>query len=128
MDRRLFMVRTFLLAAAGMVTAPLAGCGSRSGVGGEAGPEALAGFMLKDDAVIRLGHEYLAASPEEADPETLTGLLAAGLPDLDDPSARQTLLVKVKEDYAASRTVILSGWVLSVSESRLCALATLLAG
>ena len=120
-DRRVFLVRTFMLAAAGALASPLAGCGS----GGEAAPEDLAAWMLRDDAVFRLGQEYLAAHQNEADAAALTGLLAAGLPDLDDPAARRALLARVRDDYAAGRTVILSGWVLSVSEGRLCALATL---
>jgi hypothetical protein len=122
-DRRVFLVRTFMLAAAGALASPLAGCGSG---GGEATAEDLAAWMLRDDAVIRLGQEYLAAHEDEADAAVLTGLLAAGLPDLDDPAARRALLARVRDDYAAGRTVILSGWVLSVSEGRLCALATLM--
>lgn len=121
-DRRVFLVRTFMLAAAGVLAPPLAGCGRG---GREATPEELAAWMLQDDAVTRLGREYLAAHADEADAGTLTGLLAAGLPDLDDPAARRTLLARVREDYAAGRTAILSGWVLSESEGRLCALATL---
>jgi hypothetical protein len=121
-DRRVFLVRTFMVAAAGVLGSPLAGCGSG---GGEADPQDLAAWMGRDDAVIRLGQEYLAAHQDEADTGVLTGLLAAGLPDLEDPAARTDLLARVREDYAAGRTAILSGWVLSISEGRLCALATL---
>ena len=35
------------------------------------------------------------------------------------------MLAQVRADYAGGRTVMLSGWVLSVSEARLCALAAL---
>jgi len=121
-DRRVFLVQSFMVAAAGVLAAPLQGCGSG---GGEADPRELADWVLRDDAVIRLGQEYLAAHQDEADAAVLTGLLAAGLPDLDDPAARNDLLARVRDDYAAGRTAILSGWVLSFTEGRLCALATL---
>lgn len=124
-DRRVFLVRSFMVAAAGVLASPLQGCGSG---GGEADPRELAAWMVQDDAVIRLGREYLAAHQDEADAAVLAGLLAAGLPDLEDPAARSDLLAQVRDDYAAGRTAILSGWVLSVSEGRLCALATLVAG
>ena len=55
----------------------------------------------------------------------LLKLLVPAAARLDDAAARERMLVQVRADYAAGRTVILSGWVLSVSEARLCALAAL---
>lgn len=127
MDRRLFLLRSLMAAAAGVVAPPLAGCAAGGG-DTAATPEELAALMLRDDAVLRLGREYLAAHPGESDPAALAGLLAAGLPALEDAAGRQALLARIRDDYAAGRTVILSGWVLSLSEGRLCALAARAAG
>ena len=71
-DRRVFLVRAFMVAAAGALASPLAGCGDG---GGEADPQDLAVWMGRDDAVMRLGREYLVARQDEAD----TGVLSTNV-------------------------------------------------
>ena len=119
--RRAFLVRALMLAAAGALGPPLAGCGRGRGVSAAD----LAAWLPHEEAVVRLGREYLGSHPGETEPAALLKLLVPAAARLDDAAARERMLVQVRADYAAGRTVILSGWVLSVSETRLCALAAL---
>ena len=73
--------------------------------------------------VQQLGQAYLDRAPEEADLEVLEQLLLDVEPDapLDELMAR--LASDVIDDFAQwqSRTVLLSGWMLSLTEARLAA-------
>lgn len=122
MQRRAFVVRSLMLAAAGALGPPLAGCG---GEAREMTAAELAAWLPGEAAVVRLGREYLEGVPDENEAATLLGLLVADAGNLDDAAARARMLSQIRADYAGGRTVILSGWVLSVSEARLCALAAL---
>ena len=63
-----------------------------------------------------IGAAYLRAHPRDTLADAHT---AARLP-------RPHLAARVREDFAAGRVVMLDGWMLSVTEARLCA-RTLLA-
>ncbi len=68
-----------------------------------------------DSATItRIGAAYRNQAPDEAQKEKLIGLLKAGV----DPR-------HIQAEYAAGNTVILKGWVLSLTEARQCALYSL---
>jgi hypothetical protein len=62
----------------------------------------------------RIGQAYRAQTPDEAQKEKLIGLLRTGV----DPG-------HIRAEYAAGNTVILKGWVLSLTEARQCALYSL---
>ena len=68
--------------------------------------------LLGPDAVREIGRAYRASTPAEAGAEALVAALAA---------ARAT----PAEDFAAGRTVVVRGWVLSATEARRCALYSL---
>ena len=70
---------------------------------GGASPPPLASFP----PARTLGAAYLRAYPDDP----LTTILA------DDVAAR------VRDDFADGRVVVLNGWMLSITEARLCALA-----
>lgn len=77
-----------------------------------------------------VGLEYLRKYPHESDAGLLLDrIVAAGggaaILGVSGRSLRVRLDQTIREDFAAERVVILSGWVLSVTEARLCALATL---
>jgi len=119
--RRAFVVRALMLAAAGALGPPLTGCaGGRDMTAAD-----LAAWLPHEEAVVRLGREYLGSHPGETEPAALLKLLVPAAARLDDAAARERMLEQVRADYAEGRTLILSGWVLSVSEARLCALAAL---
>jgi hypothetical protein len=80
-----------------------------------------------------VGRAYLAGHPGEAGIDHLVIGLRAALrrwdcePDRADPiTLRAAMSRLVKEDFARSRVVQVDGWVLSLSEARLCGLAALL--
>jgi len=67
-----------------------------------------------------IGNSYRTKTPAEAKEGRLIELLTTGLPQGAHEQARQ-LDSLVKQDYAAGRTVIIDGWVLSLTEARQCA-------
>jgi hypothetical protein len=70
-----------------------------------------------------IGTSYRTKTPAEAEEGRLIELLSTGLPQGAD-QARQ-LDGLAKQDYAAGRTVIIDGWVLSLTEARQCAVFSL---
>ena len=87
------------------------------------------------DVVRDLGLLYLETVPAENDAAVLTKTLAAsGSPEsagwnvfsnVGAEWSAADLDVLVQRDFAAGRTVILNGWVLSLTEARQCALYSL---
>jgi hypothetical protein len=77
-----------------------------------------------------IGHEYLKKFPEENDPTILNSLIF-DWPDEAFNSQKEVhkfILEKVKKDFQEDRIVEIRGWILSRTETRLCALAALLGG
>lgn len=80
----------------------------------------------------RLGHAVLAALPASAGRATLRGAILDDLALGDGDAARAgvdeiraRLSQRVRADFAAGRTRTVDGWVLSVTETHLYALAAL---
>jgi hypothetical protein len=110
MNRSTFIFLT--LAGTASVVLPSSGCRH------EPDPLAHPDFLshVCDAATIaRIGEAYRKQAPEEAQKDKLIGLLQAGV----DPR-------RIRAEYAAGNTVILKGWVLSLTEARQCALYSLL--
>jgi hypothetical protein len=92
----------------------------------------LAGLLAHQESARVVGREYLRAVPAEAREDVLTAGIVNWLPAQHrgsripaDSHLRELLLLGAREDFAEGRTVELHGWVVSVTEARLCALATL---
>jgi len=81
-------------------------------------PQLLA--LLGPEAVRELGIRYRAATPGEDDRDVLRSTLAAGL--------RPSIAATVQRDFEMGRTVLVRGWILSVTEARQCALFSLTSG
>ena len=84
----------------------------------------------KSAAVV--GRRYLAGHPQEADRAWLAAQLEADLSCQgcaplpgDRPALRAGFSHQIRTDFARGRVVRVEGWVLSVTEARLCALAAL---
>ena len=63
-----------------------------------------------------IARRSLAVPPEDGD-RTELGIAMAGL-------TAETVSARVADDFRAGRTVALDGWVVSITEARLCVLAT----
>ncbi|HET6569469.1 MAG TPA: twin-arginine translocation signal domain-containing protein [Rhodothermales bacterium] len=91
-------------------------------------PELL--YILGDPERVReIGTVYRMSVPHEGDAEALRDAILAGseasgrVPEF---TTSAHLRKQVSSDFAADRTVVINGWVLSVTEARQCALFSLL--
>ncbi|HYM82218.1 MAG TPA: hypothetical protein VEY91_12515 [Candidatus Limnocylindria bacterium] len=91
--------------------------------------------LLRHPASARvIGTAYLEAIPAEADAPILVDAIAAGLEGgpaalrADANALRRRLLRRIEHDFELETTVRLQGWIVSRTEARLCALATLKLG
>ena len=84
--------------------------------------------MLGESRVRELGAQYQAMYPKEREAEILrSAILSGDIPALmDSPTLHAVLAARIRDDFAAGRTVLVKGWVLSVTEARQCALFSLL--
>lgn len=85
--------------------------------------------QLCDDETIRgLGHSYLELRPTERNPDVLMKEIYGARVDIDGLRKQDILLVQtqsetaIRRDFALGKTVILNGWILSLTEARQCAL------
>lgn len=85
----------------------------------------LAGFPRHEESACVIGREYLRNVREEADRDILLNLLGHPAVWVDEGGLRSHLRSQIRRDFAEERVVRLHGWILSVTESRLCALTAL---
>lgn len=83
--------------------------------------------MLGERRVRDLGIRYRAMYPAACDADSLCAvILDSDRPaPADAPATRAYLNATIRDDFAAGRTMILKGWVLSITEVRQCALFSL---
>jgi len=129
MDRRQFLRIT----AAGAVTGlsvPVIGVGARGADDRTPGTLAYPGLLavLGAERVRVIGVRYREGTPAERDADALRAAVAmARTPDpTSGEHARLDPAALVARDFADERTVLVDGWVLSVTEARQCALFSLL--
>lgn len=124
MDRRTFLQISAVGAVA--ISIPLVHCKTR--------PHDLLEFpgtisSFCDEKTIReIGKDYLVKTPNENKASTLQDILMEGFPDKDANNVdamTEMLDRKIHTDFKSSNTVVLKGWVLSVTEARQCALYSL---
>jgi hypothetical protein len=89
----------------------------------------LAGLFEHQESARIVGVEYLKKYPQEADARLLQDRIAAGfaggytvLAHASDSAIRQLIEDRVRQDFETEQIVKLQGWILSVTEARLCAL------
>jgi hypothetical protein len=86
----------------------------------------LAGIISDRRAAERIGRLYLAAYPDENDPDRLAGeLLNVGRGSGSKALRRRVAALRVR-DFSRNDTVVIGGWVLTRIEARICALLCLL--
>lgn len=83
-------------------------------------PELLS--YIWDGATIRsIGEQYRALSIDEDDQKKLTDLLSVHVTDdLEETAANFN--IQLATDYEDGRTLMIDGWILSLTEARQCAL------
>jgi hypothetical protein len=126
--------RTFLAGlAAGIVGAALGLRQYWSGDSTTREAMRLADVLRHPDSAALLGRLYLDRNPQEADAAQLVTLIgAAQSPALSpvtaapDESLRTVLEARIRNDFINGKTVAVDGWLLSLTEARLCALVSLL--
>ena len=92
----------------------------------------LAGLLAHRDSARSLGRAALAALPGATAPSALAAAVLAGLPGgqaklaaASDDELRALVGARVREDFEVEDTVQVDGWILSCTEARLCALASM---
>lgn len=115
-DRRRFLALGAVVAAG--VVAPACDAGDTRSL---SRPDLLA--ALGPDAVRRLGRRYRESLPRERDASRLEAAIRASRPWTARLGvAHSPIADQVREDFEAGRTVVVDGWLLSVTEARQCAL------
>ena len=119
-DRRRFIQ----LSALGIVaTVAEAACGpADTGDAAVDQPQLLT--MLGAERVRQLGARYRTATPRENSVDALRAAISNGH-RLRTPLIGTSIDEQVRDDFAEGRTVLVDGWVLSVTEARQCALFSL---
>ena len=78
---------------------------------------------LGPDVVRRLGRGYRANVPRESDSRRLAAAIRASRPWTARVGVRHPPIAdQIRNDFDAGRTVVVDGWLLSVTEARQCAL------
>jgi hypothetical protein len=72
------------------------------------------------------GNAYRKQFPGEDNKTTLTGLLLGGNTTEDKRNLQTLLDNRVEQDFKTGKTVTASGWVLSITEARQCALYSII--
>jgi len=95
-------------------------------------PMRLVTLLTHAQSAKAIGSEYLRKYPLEADAQILIGEIAShpAANDIEPLIATERTLYALidrmmRDDFQAERIVNLQGWILSRTEARLCALATL---
>ena len=83
------------------------------------------------ESAAAVGNEYLRCAPDEKDLNVLLARLAASGFDakvaegMSDEQLIEMVRARLQADFSNERVVTVGGWVLSVTEARICALAAL---
>lgn len=123
MKRRYFLTS---LSATGLLLVPplvLAGCSTENSYLRYAVPQSL--LSVCDTAtLIEIGRAYLEMFPEEKEKSVLSALIMRGL-TADRYNYSEELMAKITEEFHNGQVVEVNGWLLSLTETRQCALYSL---
>jgi hypothetical protein len=72
------------------------------------------------------GMAYRKLVPHENEATALRQILSDGKPTTDAKALTSLLNKQVKQDFQSAKTMLIAGWVLSVTEARQCALFSIL--
>jgi hypothetical protein len=122
LDRRRFLQLT----AAGMV-AGLTDSACTRGTGEDAQALAQPALleMLGPERAREIGTQYRAAVPKENTAAALRAAISSSQKKRFPWIWSRSIEERIRDDFAAGRTVVVSGWVLAETEARQCALYSL---
>ena len=86
-------------------------------------PEQLSGICSPGE-LVRIGAQYLQKFPNESSQEELLQKIIENMPGTS--FSAELLEDMISGDYRADRTLVLDGWLISVTEARQCALFKLI--
>jgi len=122
LDRRRFLQLTTLGLVATLADSACAPSDNRDSAAA-AQPQLIT--MLGPERVRLLGSHYRAATPSENTADALRAAISSGhglhIPFVGNKSLDD----RIRDDFAAGRTVVVDGWVLAVTEARQAALFSL---
>jgi hypothetical protein len=122
LDRRRFL-QLSALGIAGTVAESACGASDDRTDAAVDRPQLLA--MLGPERVRQLGADYRASKPRETSADSLRAALSNGhglrIPFIKSGSLDD----RIRDDFATGRTVVVDGWVLSLTEARQAALFSL---
>lgn len=76
--------------------------------------------------LIEAGNAYRKTHKDEDNREALSEKLSRGMPTMDADALGRALDFQVKQEFKAGTIITVSGWVMSVTEARQCALFSIL--
>ena len=88
-------------------------------------------FFSFRQAAEEIGHHYIDDYPAEALEDALKDMIDRSLGEVgsltsaDQEQLAELVRLAIRRDFKAGRTVTIDGWMLSVTEARLCALMAL---
>jgi hypothetical protein len=83
-------------------------------------PESLS-LIMEPQTIRLLGEMYLLQRPYENSDRALLSLISEGGADHSNPSD-YNLASKIRRDFVTGNTIVIDGWILSLTEARQCAL------
>ncbi|MDP9206417.1 MAG: hypothetical protein M3P12_13355 [Gemmatimonadota bacterium] len=120
LDRRRFL----LVTTAGMLSSLTeTACTGGDDTNAPAEPELVE--MLGPERVRQIGTQYRADVPQESSAAALREAISSSSRRGFARRYRRSIEAQIHDDFAASRIVVVSGWVLSLTEARECALYSL---
>jgi hypothetical protein len=81
--------------------------------------------MLGAERVREIGRQYRVAVPAENTAAALRAVISSSRHQTFPRIGRRSIEDAIRDDFSAGRTVVVSGWVLSETEARQCALYSL---
>ena len=122
LDRRRFLQLTTLGVIATVTDSACASSDDRTGVPADR-PQLLG--MLGAERVRQLGAHYRAATLGENSVDALRAALSNARGPRIPFVKKKSVDDQIRDDFAADRTVLVDGWVLSLTEARQCGLYSL---
>ena len=122
LDRRRFLQLT----AAGVVASlSNSACARDTGENSQALAQPALVEMLGAERARQIGMQYRAAVPGENTAAALRAAISSSQHKTFPWIGGRSIEQQIRDDFAAGRTVVVSGWVLSETEARQCALYSL---
>lgn len=122
LDRRRFLQLTAAGVAASLTNSA---CARDAGEDAQALAQPALVEMLGAERVREIGTQYRAAEPGENTGAALRAAISSSQHQTFPWIGRRSIEDATRDDFAAGRTVVVGGWVLSETEARQCALYSL---